>query len=451
MFDFLWNISSFIIAIGVLVTFHEYGHFWVARKCGVKVLRFSIGFGKALWRKTDKHGTEFVIAAIPLGGYVKMLDERVDEVKPEDKAYSFNSKNVYQRIAIIVAGPLANFLLAIIAFYFAFLIGTPSVKPVIAEIKPNSIAAEAELPVNVQIVEIAGKKILDWQDVNMALVAKVGHESIEIKTKAFDSQYISHSTLNIKAWQYEPEKASSIESMGITPFIPQGSCEILQVSPASPAQLSGLQAGDVILALNSVNVNQRCEHFNENIQKQPDEVIELKITRNGLEKLLTIKLASKEHQGKTIGFLGVTRARDAWPDSHKFELRYGFFESLNQSLNKTWDVTVLSFDMIGKLITGDISAKNLSGPIGIAQGAGNSAGVGFVYFLGFIAFFSINLGLFNLLPLPVLDGGHLLYYLIELLTGKPVPEKFQEIGFRFGALALFSLMAFALLNDISRL
>lgn len=451
MFDFLWNISSFIIAIGVLVTFHEYGHFWVARKCGVKVLRFSIGFGKALWRKTDKHGTEFVIAAIPLGGYVKMLDERVDEVKPEDKAYSFNSKNVYQRIAIIVAGPLANFLLAIIAFYFAFLIGTPSVKPVIAEIKPNSIAAEAELPVNVQIVEIAGKKILDWQDVNMALVAKVGHESIEIKTKAFDSQYISHSTLNIKAWQYEPEKSSSIESMGITPFIPQGSCEILQVSPASPAQLSGLQAGDVIVALNSVNVNQRCEHFNENIQKQPDEVIELKITRNGLEKLLTIKLASKEHQGKTIGFLGVTRARDAWPDSHKFELRYGFFESLNQSLNKTWDVTVLSFDMIGKLITGDISAKNLSGPIGIAQGAGNSAGVGFVYFLGFIAFFSINLGLFNLLPLPVLDGGHLLYYLIELLTGKPVPEKFQEIGFRFGALALFSLMAFALLNDISRL
>lgn len=451
MFDFFWNIAAFIIAIGVLVTFHEYGHFWVARRCGVKVERFSIGFGKALWRKYDKHGTEYVIAAIPLGGYVKMLDERVDDVKPEDKDKTFNSKSVYQRIAIIAAGPLANFLLAIVAFYFVFFIGSPAIKPVIGELTANSIAAKAELPINSQIVEVGGRKVVTWQDVNMALVAETGNDAVTIKTKSFESQYIKPTTLNIANWQYQPEKMTAMHSLGIMPYVPKGTCVIGQVAKNSPAELGGLLPGDKLLALNDSLVQPRCENFTDKIQALANADIELKVERKGLEKTLAIQLANKVKDNQTIGYLGIGRVRDEWPEQYRFDLTYGFFDSFGKGIEKTWDVTKLSFEMIGKLITGDISAKNLSGPIGIAQGAGNSAGVSFVYFLSFIAFFSINLGIFNLLPLPVLDGGHLLYYLIELLTGKPVPEKIQAIGFRFGAIALFSLMAFALLNDISRL
>ncbi|MGJ8693302.1 MAG: sigma E protease regulator RseP [Thalassotalea sp.] len=451
MFEFFWNISAFIVAIGVLVTFHEYGHFWVARKCGVKVERFSIGFGKPLWKKKDRFGTEFVLAAIPLGGYVKMLDERVDEVAPEDKDKTFNSKSVYQRIAIIAAGPMANFLLAFVAFYFAFLIGSPAVKPVIGKIIPASIAEQAQLPSGHQIIEVAGRTVFTWQDVNLALVTQIGNAQVNVKTKSFDSQYQHKSTLDLSAWQYQPEDGSALTSLGITPFYPKGTCRISAVSPNSAADLAGMMPDDIIHSLNGERQNQYCEDFTKQIQSLPEQNVVLLVERNGAEKELMVKLDVSERNGQKIGLLGVGIAREAWPENHRFELKYGFFESIEKSLNKTWNVTVSSFEMIGKLITGNISAKNLSGPIGIAQGAGNSAGVGFVYFLGFIAFFSINLGLFNLLPLPVLDGGHLLYYLIELLTGKPVPEKFQEIGFKFGAIALLSLMAFAILNDISRL
>ena len=453
MFDFIWNISFFIIAIGILVTFHEYGHFWVARKCNVKVERFSIGFGKALWRRVDKHGTEFVIAAIPLGGYVKMLDERVDDVQPEDRHKTFNAKSVYQRIAIIAAGPLANFLLAAVAFYFVFLIGSAEIKPVIGGLSPASIAETAKLPKNSIIVEIDGRTVRTWQEVNMALVSTIGNESVVIKTKSFDTQKIDTNNVSLLGWNYEPEKMTAIRSLGLVPFIPKGSCVIAEVVKGSAAELHGLIKGDVLVELNGDELEPGCSGFSRNIQKSPNADIALVIIRNKVEQIIPLKLGSKLFEGSRVGSLGVQIKflPEKWPESHQFNLTYGVFESVSMGLMKTWDVTLLSFKMIGKLVTGDISAKNLSGPIGIAQGAGNSAGVSFVYFLSFIAFFSINLGIFNLLPLPVLDGGHLLYYLIELLTGKPVPDKVQEVGFRFGAIALFSLMAFALLNDISRL
>ena len=450
MFEFIWNLASFIIALGILVTVHEYGHFWVARKNGVKVERFSVGFGKALWRKTADDGTEYVVAMIPLGGYVKMLDERVDDVAEQDKDKTFNSKSVYQRIAIIAAGPFANFAFAILAFYLMFLIGVPSIKPIIGSIGADSIAAHAQVPDNVEIVEVAGKTTRDWQDVNLALIGEIGSDSIVIKTKANESQYVSSHQLSTKEWQFSPEKTSALISLGITPYRPTVYNELASVGKDSPAEKSGLQVGDKLISLNNEPLIEGWLDFSKKIKLYPNETVDITLERAGKNQVIKGTPKGVDNNGKLIGYLGVSPKSDPWPDEYRIEISYGLVSAIGESVNRTWNLVTLSFDMIGKLITGDVSVKNLSGPIAIAQGAGDSAGYGFVYFLGFLAIISINLGIINLLPLPVLDGGHLLYYLIELLTGKPVPENIQEAGFKFGALALLALMSIALFNDFSR-
>tara|TARA_R110002050_G_scaffold126058_10_gene246709 strand:+ start:750 stop:2111 length:1362 start_codon:yes stop_codon:yes gene_type:complete len=450
MFEFIWNAVSFVVALGILVTVHEYGHFWVARKNGVKVERFSVGFGKAIWRKTATDGTEYVIAMIPLGGYVKMLDERVDTVSEQDKDKTFNSKSVYQRIAIIAAGPFANFAFAIFAFYLMFLIGVPSIKPIVADIVPGSIAAVAQVPNDVEIVEVAGKETRNWQDVNLALVGEIGADSIIIKAKGIDSQYAKSYTLTTEDWQFSPEKQSSLASLGITPYQPKVYNELARVGKDSPAAAGGLQAGDKLISLNNASLAEGWLDFATKIKNFPNTKVDITLERAGNIKTIAVTPKGVEKNGKLIGYLGVSPKSDGWPEEYKIEISYGFFPAIGESVHRTWNLVVLSFDMIGKLITGDVSVKNLSGPIAIAQGAGDSAGYGFVYFLGFLALISINLGIINLLPLPVLDGGHLLYYLIELLTGKPVPENIQEAGFKFGALALLALMSIALFNDFSR-
>jgi len=450
MFEFIWNLASFVIALGILVTVHEYGHFWVARKNGVKVERFSVGFGKALWRKTSIDGTEYVVAMIPLGGYVKMLDERVDDVSEQDKDKTFNSKSVYQRIAIIAAGPFANFAFAILAFYLMFLIGVPSIKPIIGDISVDSIAAHAQVPNNVRIVEVAGRETKDWQDVNLALVGEIGSDSIVIKTKSSDSQYVSSHKLLTKEWQFSPEKTSALTSLGITPYRPNVYNELARVGKDSPAEKSGLQVGDKLIALNGEPLAEGWLDFAKKIKLYPNQAVDITIERAGDEQVIKVTPKGVEQNKKLIGYLGVSPKADSWPQEYRIEISYGLFSAIGESVKRTWNLVTLSFDMIGKLITGDVSVKNLSGPIAIAQGAGDSAGYGFVYFLGFLALISINLGIINLLPLPVLDGGHLLYYVIELLTGKPVPENIQEAGFKFGALALLALMGIALFNDFSR-
>lgn len=451
MFDFLWNLASFVIALGILITVHEYGHFWVARKNGVKVQKFSIGFGKTLWSKIGKDGTEYVIALIPLGGFVKMLDDRVDDVLPEDADKTFNGKNVYQRIAIIAAGPFANFAFAIVAFYLMFLIGVPSIKPIIGSVEPSSISAKASLPANSQIVEIAGNTITDWQDVNLALVGEIGSQSIEFKTRQEDSVNLTTSILDTNGWEFSPDKESAITSLGIQPFRSKVYNEVVIVHPDSPAEKSGIQIGDVLLELNGISLNGDWAVFSNKIKELAGQSVEIKVQRDGFTELLTAVPDTRKSNGKDIGYFGVTPKSDPYPEKYRINTSYGPIEAIGQSVERTWNLVVLSFDMIGKLITGDVSVKNLSGPISIAQGAGNSANIGLVYFLGFLALISINLGIINLLPLPVLDGGHLLYYIIELFTGKPVPEKVQEVGFKFGTMALLCLMSIALFNDLSRL
>jgi regulator of sigma E protease len=378
-----------------------------------------------------------------------MLDDRVDDVQPQDKEKTFNSKSVYQRIAIVAAGPIANFIFALFALYLMFLIGVPSVKPVIGTITPSSIAAKAELTGKSEIVSIAGSVTRDWQEVNLALIGQIGNDKITIKTKQTGSQYVSSFILDTRNWQFSPEKTSALTSLGITPFRPNVHNELSVVAEESPAALAGLLVGDTLVSVAGVKTSDWLT-FAKEIKQYPGQEILIIIKRNGELLTLPVTPNSVEQAGKLVGYIGVAPKVDAWPESLLIDLKYGPIDAISESAQRTWNLTTLTFSMIGKLITGDISVKNLSGPIGIAQGAGSSAGHGFVYFLGFLALISINLGIINLLPLPVLDGGHLLYYVIELFTGKEVPDKVQEVGFKFGALALLMLMAIGLFNDFSR-
>jgi regulator of sigma E protease len=451
MIEFIWNLASFVVALGILITVHEYGHFWVARKNGVQVDKFSIGFGKAIWRKVDRHGTEFVIAMIPLGGYVKMLDSRVDEVSEEQISRTFNAKSVYQRIAIIAAGPFANFAFAIVAFYIMFLIGVPSVKPIIGEVEFGSIAAKAKLPKQGEIIAISGQKTVDWQDVNLALVSSIGDKEIIFTVKQANRTTSQEFTLNTDNWSFAPEKESAMASLGFMPFRAETQTKLALVAKGSPAEKAGLKAGDELLSIANENIEGQWLRFSEQIKLYPEQNVLVEVLRNGETITLDVFPEAKKIQNKVVGYLGVQPISAPYPQEYLFDHQYGPIAAIEQSVQKTWNLVVLSFDMIGKLFTGDVSVKNLSGPISIAQGAGSSADYGLVYFLGFLALISINLGIINLLPLPVLDGGHLFYYFIELLTGKPVPEKIQEIGFKFGTIALLSLMSIAIFNDLSRL
>ena len=451
MLEFFWNLASFVVALGVLITVHEYGHFWVARKNGVQVERFSVGFGKVLWRKVDKYGTEFVIAMIPLGGYVKMLDSRVDDVSDSQRNRTFNDKSVYQRIAIIAAGPLANFAFAILAFYLMFLIGVPSVKPIVGDVEINSIAAKASLPTNSEIIAINENATVDWQDVNLALVSAIGDEQVVITVKPKGSASNKNFYLNTNEWLFSPDKESAIASLGINPFRAVAQAKLAVIGKNSPAEKAGLKIGDELISIAGERINGSWQKFSEQIKLYPDKAVSVTVLRHDVITELMVKPEAKKYKEKVVGFLGVQPVSEPYPEEYLFEQSYGPISAIGESVNKTWNLVVLSFDMIGKLITGDVSVKNLSGPISIAQGAGSSANYGFVYFLGFLALISINLGIINLLPLPVLDGGHLFYYVIELFTGKPVPEKIQEIGFKFGTIALLSLMSIAIFNDLSRL
>ncbi|QQX79033.1 sigma E protease regulator RseP [Shewanella sp. KX20019] len=456
MIDFFWNLGSFIVALGILIAAHEYGHFWVARKCGVKVERFSIGFGKAIWRRTGKDGTEYVLAMIPLGGYVKMLDERVDDVPEELKDQAFNRKNVWQRIAIVSAGPIANFIFAIIALYAMYLIGVPAIKPIIDSTIAGSPAAQIIVKEPQQVLSVGGQKVRDWEEVNLALAGHIGNEQVTISvaplsrlegTNTGEQEY----TLDTRDWKFDPEKELPITAIGLGMYRPQILPTLAMVSEDGAAGLAGIKVGDILVAIDGERYTE-WQRFVKIIQQSADKSVDLTVRRDGEQLTLKVTPKSRENAaGQIEGVIGVAPTAEPWPENMKLQLEYGFLDSFPVAVDKTWQLVSVSIKMIGKLFTGDISVKNLSGPISIAQGAGNSANVGLVYFLGFLALISVNLGIINLLPLPVLDGGHLLYYFVEVITGRPVPEKVQEIGFRFGAALLLMLMSVALFNDFSRL
>ncbi|WP_324738016.1 sigma E protease regulator RseP [Pseudoalteromonas sp. CuT4-3] len=450
MLDFFWNLGSFILALGILVAIHEYGHFWVARKMGVKVLRFSIGFGKPLLKWHDKYNTEYVIAAIPLGGYVKMLDERVDEVPENERHLSFNAKSVQARIAIVAAGPLANFLFAIVALAAMYMVGVQSVKPVVGSITEGSRAEQAGIMPSEQIIKIGDDTIATWQDATFALMSSLGEQSVPVvvRNKNYQEQT---KMLNVEGWKLDQQDVPPLSSLGIVPFRPQATLTIAAITKNSAAELANLQVNDTIIAVNGETISDWQQLVNL-ITQSANKSLQFSVKRQDSINSVTVTPKSRinEH-GIEQGFLGVAPVVQPWPEGYVETRSFGPLDSIARGTQETWRLITLSFDMIGNLITGQVSVKNLSGPVGIAVGAGTSVSYGLVAFLSFLALISVNLGVFNLLPLPVLDGGHLMYYIIELFRKKPVSEKTQEFGFKVGALLLIFLTCFALFNDVSRL
>ncbi|HHF5732055.1 TPA: sigma E protease regulator RseP [Haemophilus influenzae] len=442
--SFLWSLGSFIIAIAVLVSVHEYGHFWAARKCGIKVHRFSIGFGKVIWKRIDKYGTEFAVSMIPLGGYVKMLDGRNEVVPAEQKSQAFDSKSVLQRSFVIIAGPLANFIFAIFAYWVIYLYGMPTIKPVIESITPNSIAAQAHIGPNTQILTIDGEETQDWETINMLLATKMGEPNVEIILSPFNSNIEQQRTLNLTNWTFDPEKESAFAALGIVPIHSKVEMVLSKVVQASPAEKAGLQIGDKILTENFTALS--WQNFVKQVEQ--GETFTIKIERNGetFDKALT---PVRNQNGKW--FVGVSPTLTKLADEYRSELKYGILESLQKGIEKTGQLSLLTLKILGKLLTGDLSLNNLSGPISIAKGAGASANIGLVYFLSFMALISVNLGIMNLFPLPVLDGGHLVFLAMEAVKGKPISERVQSICYRIGAVLLLSLTVFALFNDFLRL
>ena len=458
MLSSLWNLGAFIVALSILVAIHEYGHFWVARRCGVKVHRFSIGFGKVLFKKVDKYGTEFAFAAIPLGGYVKMLDGRVETLRPEDEAFAFDKKTVWQRIAIVAAGPIANFLLAIVAFFLMYSIGVNSAKPIMDSTKQDSPMSILQGEANFQVMSVNGRDVDDWEALNLALVNQIGESQFDIAIQALsdDQNAITNGpiktfTVSLQNWQFDPKTESIIDSLGFIPYRPDVHLQVGEIVAGGAGDSAGLQVDDKLRAVNGVLLSD-WQQFVDLIQKNAEQTLQLEIERGTIVKTLALTPAARQVQPELIqGYIGVSPIVDPYPEEYRIKLQYSPLQAMATATAKTGQLIELTFNTLIKLITGDISVKNLSGPVAIAKGAGMSADYGIEYFLGFIALVSVNLGLMNLIPLPVLDGGHLLYYFVEVVTGKPLSERLQEIGFRIGAAVLMSLMAIAILNDFDLL
>ncbi|OSN00016.1 MULTISPECIES: sigma E protease regulator RseP [Lonsdalea] len=451
MMNILWSLAAFIVALGVLITVHEFGHFWVARRCGVRVERFSIGFGKALWRRWDRQGTEYVIALIPLGGYVKMLDGRVVDVPPELVNQAFDRKTVWQRAAIVSAGPMANFIFAIFAYWLVFILGVPGVRPVVGEVLPDSIAAQAQISPGMELKSIDGIETPDWDSVRLAFISKIGDADMTIGTAPLGSSLIEQKKLDLRSWSFEPDKQDPAVSLGIVPRGPQVEAVLAEIQPHSAAEKAGLQAGDRIVKVDGRQLS-RWQQFVIAVRERPGERVELSVEREG-ETLSIVLTPDSKMLGKdrVEGFAGVVPRVTPLPEEYKTVRQYGPFSAVYEATDKTWQLMKLTVGMIGKLIAGDVKLNSLSGPISIAQGAGMSADYGLIYYLMFLALISVNLGIINLFPLPVLDGGHLLFLAIEKLKGGPVSERVQDFSYRIGTVLLMMLMGLALFNDFSRL
>ena len=446
------TVLAFLFAIVVLVLIHEFGHYWVARKCGVKVLKFSLGFGKTIYVKRFAGGeTDWVVSLIPLGGYVKMLDEREGEVAPNELNRAFNRQPVLSRMAIVVAGPIANLLLAIVLYFVLFIHGVPGVKPILGPVPAETPAAIAQLQAQDLIISINGKATPSWQEVRWELLDLILQQrAAELELRNVDGNLISR-VLVTNSLTAADLDGDFVQKLGLYPYQPPILPIIEKLTEGGAAERAGMRAHDKILRVNGQTIL-LWDDFVAVVRSHPGNPLNIEVERASNVLTLSVTPESMTEAGKKIGRIGASPLIDrAAYDKLLIEVHYTPINAFSESLRKTWETSAVSVKMMWKMILGQVSLKNLSGPISIADYAGQSAHMGLGAYLDFLALISISLGVLNLLPIPLLDGGHLLYYTVELIKGSPVSEKIWEAGQNIGIALLATMMAFALYNDISRL
>lgn len=449
--NFAFYLGAFALALGVLIVVHELGHFMVARWCGIKVLRFSVGFGKVLLsRRFGADRTEWVISAFPLGGYVKMLDEREAPVEPQELMRAFNRQAVWKRILVVVAGPLANLLLALLLYWLLFMQGVEEMRPVLAAPTAATAAASAEVQDGETVRTVNGKPVATWQELRWELM-QVALDRVPLTLEVINSRAeISHRHIETQQLTPADLEADLPSRLGLKPYRPRLKPIVGEVAANSVAEQAGILPGDEFVSIDG----QAIQSWNDvatRIRQAAGANLLLELQRNGTQLSLQLIPAAVEEGGQRIGRIGIMAQDDpSLRAALMITVRYSAVAAIGKAASQTWGLSTFSLKMIGRMIIGDVSWRNLSGPVTIADYAGQSARLGWTYYLKFLALISISLGVLNLLPIPILDGGHLLYYMVEIIKGGPLSERVMEIGQKIGLVLLIILMAFAFYNDINR-
>ena len=451
MTDLLYYVGAFVVALGVLIAVHEFGHFWVARRLGVKVLRFSIGFGKPLWsRRVGEDRMELAIGAFPFGGYVKMLDETEGEVPPQELHRAFNRQKVWKRMAVVVAGPLFNFLFAILAYWAVYMIGVEGIKPVVGKVTESSIAQQAGFRAGDVILSIDGKEVQSWDQRRLYLFQRA-LDRARVNVEVRDAQgNVETRLLDLSSLPVQEINASLLErGIGLIGFFPEPLPVIGAMEPG-PAASAGMKIGDRLVEINGEPMPS-WERLVEVISKSPGKTVNITVEREGARHDFKVTPDAVEQGGQTIGRINIRPQFTDIPEAMRVKVRFGVAEALIEGARNTWSMSVLTLEMLYRMLKLEVSARNISGPITIAQYAGYSAKVGVEQFVLFLAVISISLGVLNLLPIPVLDGGHLMYYIIESIKGSPLSERTMMLGQQVGVALLGGLMMLAFYNDLTRI
>ncbi|HEX9626045.1 MAG TPA: RIP metalloprotease RseP [Acidiferrobacterales bacterium] len=448
----LFTVAAFIVAIAILVVVHEFGHYWVARRLGVKVLRFSVGFGRPLWmRRLGVDRTEWVVAAIPLGGYVKMLDEREGKVAKKDVARAFNRQSLWKRSAIVLAGPAFNLLFAVLAYWVLYTVGLDGVRPVVGQVAAGSIAAAAGFEPGDEITAIDGKAVASWDQRRLYLFQRaLRRDTVEVEVRTADGGGATR-RLDLSSMTAGRLSAGMLEKeIGLSGYRPDVPPVIDTVTAGGPAAQAGIEVGDRVLAIDGVPVAD-WEGFVKIVSASPGRVLRMKVERDGAQRVIEVTPARAERDGETVGRIEAGVRVPDLPESMRVTVRMNPWAAAGEAVEHTWLMSALTLQMLYKMLVLEVSTKTISGPITIAQYAGHSARIGLDRFLMFLAVVSISLGILNLLPIPILDGGHLLTYLIEAVKGSPLSDRAMQWGQQLGIAMLLTLMALAFYNDFARL